>query len=211
MMKISFYALAAVCAISMAGNAFAEASGAQVFYRFGLNFMKQGRGNQVFTDTNGASGTNNDKGGWNLGAGLDLPVWKKTGPGDLLGEVMVDYAHISGEQVRQTTSALLGGTNNTKVTVAQLQVVVAPKYRFEFFDGKFRPWIIPAGVGFLVASPPSNDTTYLDVAYHMGAGAEYRFIPELSAGIDVRYNFAANEANVGNSGGTADFYLGINF
>jgi hypothetical protein len=211
MMKMSYLALAAFFATSLTSNAFAEASGAQVFYRFGLNFMKQGRGNQVFTDTNGASGTNNNKGGWNLGAGLDLPVWKQTGPGDLLGEVMVDYAHLSSDSVRQTTSALLGGTNNSQVTVSQLQVVIAPKYRFELMNGKFRPWVIPAGVAFLVASPPSNDSTYLDIAYHVGVGAEYRFIPDFSTGVDVRYNFAANEANTGNSGGTADFYLGLNF
>lgn len=193
-------------------SAQADPSGGQVFYQYGWNMLAKDRGNQVFTDTDGLGGTfNNGTGGWNMGAGLDLPIIKNAGPGDLLGEIVADYSRFSNATVLQTTSALLGGKATTTVNVTELEVVIAPKYRFSLFDGKFRPWIIPAGLAFMVNSPPSNDSGYLDIGYHAGVGAEYMFISELSLGVDYRYTIAAGESGVNMSGGQFDIYLGINF
>src|SRR5574340_362580 len=91
-----------------AGTAYAEPTGGQVFYSIGAAWLSHGRGNQVFTDTNGAAGLNDGTSGYDVSAGFDLPLVRQAGPGTILGEFMVDYARFSGKKVLQTTSALLG-------------------------------------------------------------------------------------------------------
>ena len=55
----------------MASSAFAK--GNQVFFRGGGAFLSEDRGNQVFTDTNGALGTfNNEDSGFYVGGGVEL-------------------------------------------------------------------------------------------------------------------------------------------
>lgn len=199
-------------------NSFAEMGG-QVFYRYGVANLKDDRGGEVFTDTLNylGEGTNNGTRGWNVSAGLDLPLLKNIGPGTLLGEIMVDYASFSKKKVTQATSTLLqlDGTtvvhSTNEVAVSELAVVVAPKYRIDLYEGKLRPWIIPAGLVFLVNSPPSNDTTYLDIGYQFGAGIEYRILEPLSIGVDYRYTIASGEPNLKTTYSTLAFYMGINF
>lgn len=186
-------------------------TGGQVFFGFGASFLNDNRGGQVFTDTGGAAGLNDDDTGWAVTAGLDTALVRRLGPGDLVGEILLNYAHFSGNEVRQTTSALLGGTNNSEVKVAELMVLVAPKYRLEFLDGMIRPWIIPAGLAFLVNSPPSNDSTYLDIGYSLGLGVEFRPFSLLSIGVDGRYTFSLEEPNFSASFGTVNGYVGVNF
>lgn len=193
------------------GAQMAKAEGNQVFYRYGIASLNNDRGGQVFTDTGGASGKNDETKGFNLGAGLDLTMLKDIGPGSVFGEVMVDYARYSRKAVRQTTSALLSGTSNSKVSVSGLSVVIAPKYRMSFLDGKLRPWIIPIGVAYLVNSPPSNDSTYLDIGYHAGVGVEYEVISALSVGLDYRMTIASKESGVDMSNSSTDLYVGVNF
>ncbi|HBG47399.1 MAG TPA: hypothetical protein DDW94_10500 [Deltaproteobacteria bacterium] len=191
----------------------------QVFFRYGKSNFANDRGGQIFTDTLNVfgEGENDDTSGWNVSAGLDLAMVKNLGPGTLLGEVMLDYASYSKNVVTQTTTTLLEldgvGTHNTKeVTVSELIVVVAPKYRFDnIAGGKVRPWIIPAGLAFMVNSPPSDDTTYLDIGYHVGAGVEYVINNLMSVGVDYRYTIASGEPDIKNSYSTASLYLGINF
>ncbi|MCB9072274.1 MAG: outer membrane beta-barrel protein [Bdellovibrionaceae bacterium] len=186
--------------------------GGQVFYRGGFSSLKESRGGQVFTDTGGANGLNDKKNGWNIGAGLDLPMFTEMGPGDLLGEVMVEYVRYSKQEVRVATSALLSGSDNSRVTVSALNVLIAPKYKFSgFLDGKLRPWIIPVGLSFLVNSPPTNNTTYLDIGYHVGAGIEYAIIENLSLGLDYRATLSFHENDIDTSYSTFSFYAGINF
>lgn len=193
----------------LTGMAFAE-SGGQVFFRYGFSYLKDDRGTQVFTDTNGAAGKNNDNSGWNVSAGLDTALIRKLGPGDVIGEIMLDYSRFSKKQVRQTTSALLGGTTNTEVTVSEFIAVVAPKYRLDSF-GKIRPWVIPVGLAFMVNSPPSDDTTYLDIGLHTGVGVEYVLSDILSIGVDYRRTFASGEPNFKSTYSNASLYMGINF
>lgn len=207
-MRLLLFAL-----VSFVGVNFAQAQmGAQVFYRYGMASMSKDRGGQIFTDTGGATTKNDGKSGWNLSAGLDIPMIKEIGPGDLLGEIMVDYAHYSKNSVTQTTSVLTGGSAKSEITVSGLQVVVAPKYRVgTLLEGKLRPWVIPVGLAFLVNSPPSNDTTYLDIGYHVGAGVEYLLMKELSVGADYRMTFAAKEPGLDGSNSSVDLYVGVNF
>lgn len=211
MKKTLFLLFAALLVAVFATESFAE-TGGQVFFRYGLSNLKQDRGNQVFTDTNGTAGINDDSSGWNISAGLDTALIRKLGPGSVIGEIMLDYARFSKKQVRQTTSALLAGTNNSEVTVSEFMAVVAPKYRFDgIAGGKIRPWIIPIGLAFMVNSPPSNDTNYLDIGYHLGAGVEYMVLDELSIGVDYRYTISSGEPNLKSTFGTLDLYVGINF
>ncbi len=216
-MRKMVFSLIAVLALSLAftGKGYAEGMGGQVFYRFGQAQLTDNRGGEVFTDTLGLSGNNNDDTGMVIGAGLDIPLVKR-GSVTLLGEILVEYARFSEKEVLQTTSVITANhagqqTNVKKVTVSALQVVIAPKLRFDTMGGKLRPWIIPAGLAFLVNSPPSDDTNYLDFGYHVGAGVEYMILDELSIGADVRHTFGQEEPNTNTSYTSYSVYLGINF
>ena len=212
MMKLSTFAFLAAGAVALFAAERIHAEGNQVFYRYGQASLTKGRGTQVFTDTNAANGVANDKkAGWNLGAGLDIQMMKGMGPGDLLGEIQATYSHYSANKVRQTSTALLSQSVITDVTVAGLEVVVAPKYRLSLMEGKLRPWIIPVGLGFLVNSPPSNDTTYLDIGLQFGVGVEYALISALSLGIEYRFTSAFKEPNIDTSHSSLGMYAGINF
>ena len=211
MLKRSIYAVMALIVIALLSLPARAELGGQVFFRYASPDLKDSRGNQVFTDTLGAAGLNSDDGQWAISAGLDLPITTEVGPGTLLGQVMVEYAKFSDKRVRQTTSALLGGTANSKVAVSELMVLIAPKYRFEAMGGKLRPWIIPVGLAFLVNSPPSDDSNYLDIGYHIGAGVEYRLSKLLSVGVDYRRTVAKGEPDIKASYSSLGAYLGFNF
>ena len=187
--------------------------GGQVFFRGGVaTFVGGDRGGEVFTDVNGASGLRNDsKTGYSMGFGLALPLLKDPWFGNtLLAEILVDHAQFSHRRVVQNTSALLGGTHTSEVSVSQLAIIAAPKYRFEL--GAWRPWIIPIGMEFIVNSPPSNDTTYQTSAIHFAAGIEYRLFAPLSVGVDARYNLGFGESHVHEDNSfLAGGYLGFNF
>lgn len=212
-MKMKYYPLALIIVFGMSIPLAHAENGNQVFYRFGRSKLESSRGGQVFTDTNGANGTRNDgDSGTSLGAGLDLAMIRNLGPGSLLGQIAVTYTKYSDKLVRQTTSALLGGTATSNVAISTLEVAISPKYRFEsVLEGKLRPWIIPVGLAFLVNSPPSNDSTYLDLGLQMAAGAEYKIIDELSLGVDFRHTFAHKDVNFNGSYSAWDLYAGINF
>lgn len=201
--------LLAVLAV-MSTNAFAEG---QVFYRYGLSHLSTDRGGQTFTDTGGANGKNNDKNGHGFGAGLDIklmncPMFESN---SLLGEIFVDYNRFSNKKVANAIDVVVSNdTSKKEVSVSELAVVVAPKYRFDGL-GKFRPWIVPAGLAFLVNSPPSNTTNYLDIGYHAGAGAEYMIVKELSLGIDYRYTMGVGDPQLKVKYSSFGANIGINF
>lgn len=200
--------------VTIAGKSYAELGG-QVFYKYGKAILQDDRGGEVFTDTKNllGNGTNDDTEGTAIAAGLDIPLTKILG-NTLLGEVMVEYAKFSDKKVLQTTSGLLtldgvGSPNVKNVTVSELSVVIAPKYRFEL--GKFRPWIIPAGLAFMVNSPPSDDATYLDTGFHYGAGVEYMLTDLLSLGVDYRNTIASGDPGIKSTYSSVGAYVGINF
>lgn len=210
-----FIITAVLLSLLAAERSFAQLGG-QVFYKYGTSSLKDDRGGQAFTDTYGLSGKNDDDSGTAIGAGLDIPLTKLFG-NTLLGEVMVEYAKFSDKNVLQTASVVkdealaengsLYETSN--VTVSELNVVVAPKYRIEL--GKIRPWVIPAGLAFMVNSPPSDDATYLDIGYHYGIGVEYMLTNLLSLGADYRNTIASGEPNIKATYSTLGAYIGINF
>ncbi|MFQ5427692.1 MAG: hypothetical protein ACE5EZ_01795 [Thermodesulfobacteriota bacterium] len=211
----SFFVL--IFSLCFAGVSYAEMGG-QVFYRFGYAKLDNDRGGEVFTDTQNAlgKGLNDGTTGWNISGGLDLPLTSAYGPGTLLGEVMLSYSQFSDKEVTQTSTTLLlldgiGPGSTEKVTVSEFMAVIAPKYRLDLMDGKLRPWIIPAGLAFLVNSPPTNDSNYLDIGYHLGVGLDYRIYGPLSIGADFRYTIASGEPGIKATNYSAAGYLGINF
>lgn len=206
MKKLGLLTLLAI----MSSSAFADG---QVFYRYGLSRLSENRGGQTFTDTGAANGRNDDKSGHGFGAGLDLklmncPLFEGN---SILGEIFVDYNRFSNKKVANAIDVVVASdTSKKEVAVSELAVVIAPKYRFDGL-GNFRPWIIPAGMAFLVNSPPSNTTNYLDIGYHAGVGAEYMIVKALSVGIDYRYTMGVGDPQLKVKYSSLGANLGINF
>ncbi|MBI5182836.1 MAG: hypothetical protein HY999_00520 [Nitrospinae bacterium] len=214
MKKVLVFLLSTFFTVTITSTSYAQLGG-QVFYKYGGATLRDDRGGEVFTDTLNMTraGKNDDNTGFAVAAGLDIPLIKLFG-NTLLGEVMLEYAKFSDKEVLTTTSGLLyldgvGKPNVEEVAVSELIVVVAPKYRFEL--GKVRPWIIPIGLAFMVNSPPSNDTTYLDIGYHAGVGVEYMIIDLISIGVDYRGTFAAKHTGIDATYSSYGVYVGINF
>ena len=101
-------------------------------------------------------------------------------------------------------------TNTSDVHVAELNVTVAPMLRYDGWK-VVRPFVIPIGVAFLVNSPPSNDTTYLDIGLHFAGGFDFVLIDEISLGVDVRYTYAFDQSNTNNGYLSTGAYAGVNF
>ena len=138
----------------------------QVFYRYGSANIQTTRGNELFTDVQGANGLNNNDTGTSIGAGLDLklfncPLIKNA---EFYGQIFLNYTKYSEEKVASAAHVLvLSDTAKKEVNVSELAITIAPKYKFNF--GKIKPWIIPIGLSFLVNSPPSNTSNYLDIGF----------------------------------------------
>ena len=197
----------------MASSAFAK--GNQVFFRGGGAFLSEDRGGQVFTDTAGATGTfNNEDSGFYVGGGVELVlsnnVWGFLPKTSVLGEIGVEYRRFDSNRVIQATSALLGAPASTKVQLTMLNVSVSPKIKFN--EGSpLRAWIIPVGLDFIVISPPSDDTTYLDVGVQFAGGLEYNIYGPFNVGADVRYHLSARHTDTNNDVTTVGVYVGIDF
>ncbi len=210
--------------LGVAETASAELGG-QVFFRGGVAHQtERSRSGEILPDTAGLGpalslgGVNDDRTGYSLGFGLDVPLFKDPWlKNTVLGEVLIDYAQISREVVPQALS-LVGNevtpaipVRASKLTVSQLVIAAAPKYRVEM--GRLRPWIIPVGMEFIVNNPPSNDVTVLQPGILFGAGIDYRLMGPISVGVDFRYNLEFNAiSNVqGGDFFTAGGYVGFNF
>jgi hypothetical protein len=210
----------AVCGALPASADESIGAGNQVFFRGGAAGMNSNRAGEAFTDTFGAGGagrSNDSTAGYYVGGGLDLLMHKDflgIKGMSLLGELGVEFKRWNSNTVVQAAPFLANdaagvGTKKTdKVQMTMLTVDIAPKLKF-MEGNKFRPWVIPVGLDFHVISPPSNQTTVLDIGVQFGAGFEYNFWGPLNLGIDARYHLAANQTNTVNSYGTAGAYLGI--
>jgi hypothetical protein len=131
----------------------------------------------------------------------------------LLGEIGVEFKRFNSETVANSdtsgvTGVSSGGTSKMQVTM--LTVDVAPKVKF-MQGSDFQPWVIPVGMDFHVISPPSNQTSVLDIGVQFGTGAEYRIWKELWLGVDGRYHVASNQTNTVNNFGTVGAYVAIGF
>ncbi len=186
----------------------------QVFFRGAFSLLTNARDGEVFTDTLGLGGASNTgKGGFSIGAGLDLgmtPPEALFGVASLAGEVSLELSRYSKKSVLQTTSFLTGGTALSAVPVTELNVSVNPKVKFDTL-GRFRPYIIPVGLAFLVNSPPSNDTTYLDLGINFGAGLDIYLTKLINVGLDARYTLGFEMSRTNTSYFSTGGHLGINF
>ena len=199
-----------------------QETGNMVFFRGGWAGLVNDRSNEVETDVFGLSGVNDNNNGYYVGAGLDLVLsknlWGMMSNAWALGEIGVEFKRFDSEKVTQavpSTCSLAGVPTctvetNKKVQITMLTVSVAPKIMF-MEGSRFRPWIIPAGLDFHVISPPSNDTTVLDIGVQFAVGAQYRIWKAIHLGVDGRFHLAAGQTDTTNNFGTAGAYVGIAF
>lgn len=198
-------------------------TGNMVFFRGGWAGLVNDRSNEVFTDVFGFSGSNNNNTGYYVGAGLDLVLtknlWGMLSKTWALGEIGVEFKRFDSEKVTQAVPSTCGAAipssgctveTNKKVQITMLTVNVAPKIMF-MEGSRFRPWIIPVGLDFHVISPPSNDTTVLDIGVQFAVGAQYRIWKAIHLGVDGRFHLATGQTDTTNNFGTAGAYLGIAF
>jgi hypothetical protein len=190
-----------------------EAVGNQVFFRGGGAFMTSDRAGELFTDVGGATGRNDGKNGYYVGAGLDLvlskDVWGMMSKTWALGEIGVEFKRLHSRTVTNSSTVFLGNPPSTE-QITMLTVDVAPKIKF-LEGSRLRPWIIPVGLDFHVISPPSNGTTVLDIGVQFGAGLEYHLFRAFHLGLDGRFHLATNQTQTTNNFGTVGAYVGISF
>ena len=196
--------------------------GNMVMFRGGGAWLTSPRSNEVFTDVFGFTGTTNDNtAGWYAGGALNLilskDTWGMMSGVWTQGEIGVEYKRWTSNEVVvavPSTCALAGvptcAVTSDKVELTMLTVSISPKLMF-MEGSRFRPWIIPAGLDFHVISPPSNDTTVLDIGVQFAAGAQYRVWKALHLGLDGRFHLASGETGTTNNFGTMGAYLGIGF
>ena len=198
--------------------------GHMVFFRGGYARNNVDRSDQLLTSANNALGTNDDKDGWYVGAGLDLSLSDDMfGLDDntqLIGEIMFEYKEFSGLEGQATNplNAVVGGavtpaitTNRNSVTVSQFTLTASPKIKF-MKNTWFNPWIIPVGLAIHVISPPSDGVTVLLPGMHFGAGADFKVWNNVYVGIDARYNLTLKSVDgVDINGFTTGAYAGFGF
>ncbi len=198
-----------------------QETGNMVFFRGGGAWATSDRSGEVFTDAFGFQGNNSGDSGYYVGAGLDLvltkDVWNLFPGAWILGEIGVEFKRFDSKRVTQAVPSTCGvagvptcSVRKEKVQISMLTVDVAPKIMF-MEGSRFRPWIIPVGLDFHVISPPSDDTTVLDIGVQFAVGAQFRVWKAIHLGVDGRYHLAAGQTDTTNNFGTAGAYLGIAF
>jgi len=192
-------------------------TGNRVFFRGGYPGLNSSRGGELFTDGHNTAGRNDATGGYYVGAGTDLmltrDLWGMMKGIGIVGEIGLEYKRFNSRTVANSDTTTVTGVSNgglAKVPLTMLTIDVAPKVKF-MQGGDFQPWIIPIGLDFHVISPPSNQTTVLDIGVQFGAGAEYRIWKELWLGVDARYHVASNQTSTVNNYGTVGAFIGIGF
>ena len=189
------------------GGATARLWGGQVFFKGGSLRMDSPRRNSMLTIPD----DRHDRDGWQVGAGLDLPVMTIFG-NPLLGEIMVEYG-----QTQKTTGAA-PPISEGRGLENMLTLVFAPKYRIDTLGSRWpalasiRPWIIPVGLTFDVNTPVNKALTNVSIGGTTGVGVERLFWHNrFSAGIDFRYYWGPDIPDERISRFTTGGYVGINF
>lgn len=196
-----------------------DGGGNQVFFRGGWAGMTSDRGNEIYTDSRSGVpvGTplrrNDGKSGYYVGAGLDLllskDVWGMMSKTWALGEIGVEFKRLDSNVVNSFPTSVVG-PNVTKQPITMLTVDIAPKIKF-MEGSRFRPWIIPVGLDFIVISPPGEQSGYLDIGALFGAGVETQLYKAFKLGLDGRFHLASGQTNTVNNFGTVGVYVGISF
>jgi len=193
--------------------------GGQVFFKGGYMRYEDPRRNSLLTKQDDP----NDKGGYQVGAGLDLPLMTLFG-NTLLGEILVEY-----KQSQKTTGdASIAVEDNPEQPGKKLAedkgfeniftVAVSPKYRFDNLGSirpwlaSYRAWIIPVGLTFNVNTPVNKAITNISVGGTSGIGVERMFWNNrVSLGVDFRYYWGPDIPDENLAHFTTGGYLGINF
>lgn len=193
-----------------------------VFFRGGFAHSSQHRNGLVFQSDVVPLGAQDrpDKNAWYFGAGFDWNLtddtWGMVPRTSVLAELMFEYkqfsSHVQGNALANMPSQLAGGSLNPhSVTVSQLSIYASPKIKF-MEGSRFRPWIIPAGFGMHIISPPGESASFFIPGVVFGGGAEYRIWKDFYAGIDARYHITGGKKDgIDVDGLTAGGYLGIGF
>lgn len=131
---------------------------------------------------------------------------------DLLGiDSVPSDGPVCGDGGLTTGGAGPYGSCSANVAVTQITLTAAPKIKF-MHGSKLRPWIIPAGFGLHVISPPSDGVTVTAPGVFFGAGADYQIWKNIHAGFDGRYHLVSNTvADVELDGFEVGGYLGFGF
>lgn len=188
----------------------------QVFFRGAYSALTTNRGGEIFTDTLATGNANSSRGGWSMAAGLDLSMMEMEDMGGarVMGEIFAEFSQFSDQNVVNAANVAAGVGAGTvrQVNVTSLNVTIAPKVRFdELGSGRIRPFVVPVGLAFLVNSPPSNTTSYLDLGLQFGAGVDVLVVDRISVGADLRYNHSFDQSQTNNSYWSTGVYAGINF
>ncbi|ABB75069.1 hypothetical protein SAMN05216403_1114 [Nitrosospira multiformis ATCC 25196] len=158
----------------------------------------------------GGAGGQADRNAWYIGAGLDFnltnDVWGLMPNTSVMSEVMFEYKEFGSKVASNALPPPGSGVN-----VSQFTLTAAPKIKF-FEGSRFRPWIIPAGLGLHVISPPSESITVLIPGVMFGVGADYQIWKNFFAGIDGRYHLTSGRNDgIKIDGMTAGGYIGMGF
>jgi hypothetical protein len=198
----------------------ATPTGNRVFFRGGFAGATSDRSNELFTDGHSTLGTGPSNGGshgYYVGAGEDImltrDLWGMMKGIAVVGEIGVEFKRFNSKVVANSDTTTVTGVSNaglSKEQITMLTVDIAPKVKF-MQGSDFQPWIIPVGLDFHVISPPSNQTTVLDIGVQFGTGAEYRIWKELWLGVDGRFHLASNQTSTTNNFGTVGTYVAIGF
>jgi hypothetical protein len=182
-----------------------------VFFRGGYARSNDLR-NGVSIQSGGAGGAGGqaDRDAWYIGAGLDFnltnDVWGLMPNTSVLSEVMFEYKEFGSKVAGNALPPPGSGVN-----ISQFTLTAAPKIKF-FEGSRFRPWIIPAGLGLHVISPPSESITVLIPGVMFGVGADYQIWKNFFVGIDGRYHLTSGRNDgIKIDGMTAGGYIGMGF
>lgn len=194
----------------------------RVFFRGGFAHSSQHRNGLVFNSDVVPVGAQDrpDKNAWYFGAGFDWNLtrdaWGLVPKTNVLAELMLEYkqfsSHVQGNALANIPTQLTGAsTNPHSVTVSQLSIYASPKIMF--MEGyRLRPWVIPAGFGMHIISPPGESASFFIPGVVFGGGAEYRVWRDFYAGVDARYHITGGKKDgIDVDGLTAGGYLGIGF
>ena len=182
-----------------------------VFFRGGYAHTNDHRnGVSIQSGGLGGAGGQADRDAWYIGAGFDFnltnDVWGLMPKTSVMSELMFEYKEYASKVQGNALPPPGAGVN-----VSQFTLTAAPKIKF-LEGSNFRPWIIPAGLGIHVISPPSESITVLIPGVMFGAGADYRIWKDLYVGVDARYHLTSGRNDgIKIDGVTAGGYLGVGF
>jgi len=215
---ISKALIACVVTLGIQTTAFAAEPKNRVFFRGGFAELEDDRSGQIFVDAAGATGRFTDDSGWYAGAGFDFLLSPDTLgllPGVwTIAELTLEFRNVGSRDSTPTVACLIGAStlgapatvcDNGTQNLNMFSVTASPKLKF-MEGSNIRPWIIPAGMDFVVISPPSDASNYLDIGIVSGAGIDFQVMPGITLGAEARYHWLTGQTNgdTALAGGDAD-------